>query len=142
MQKRTFILLLALTTLAALAAAFLWGLAPLLTPLATIHDGTEADLIREIWPLRLVQPEWVSIPPNHYQRWEMAETLARLIVVFLGWVTTTTSLVRRYLRSHRNTPPMRCTQQPLRRAVERFMKLEHHHCRPRPAPAAVRELLR
>ena len=34
----------------------------------------------------------------------------------------------------------RCTQQPPRRADDRFMKLEHHRCSSRPAPAAVREL--
>jgi hypothetical protein len=35
----------------------------------------------------------------------------------------------------------RSRQQPLRRAVDRLWKLEHHHCRPRPAPAAVPELM-
>ena len=36
----------------------------------------------------------------------------------------------------------RCRQQPPRRAVDRFMILEHHRCRPRPAPEAVPELYR
>jgi hypothetical protein len=36
----------------------------------------------------------------------------------------------------------RCTQQPPRRAFDRFMKLEHHRYSSRPAPAAVRELFR
>ena len=34
----------------------------------------------------------------------------------------------------------RCRQQPLRPAVDRLWKLEHHHRRPRPPPAAVAEL--
>ena len=34
----------------------------------------------------------------------------------------------------------RFRQQPPRPPVDRFMKLEHHCCRPRPAPAAVPEL--
>ncbi len=34
----------------------------------------------------------------------------------------------------------RCRQQPLRPAVDRLWKLEHHHRRPRPPPAAVPDL--
>ena len=34
----------------------------------------------------------------------------------------------------------RCRQQPPRRAVDRFMKLEHHRCKPRLLTAAVPEL--
>ena len=34
----------------------------------------------------------------------------------------------------------RFRQHPPRRAVDRFMKLERHHCRPHLAPAAVPEL--
>jgi hypothetical protein len=37
---------------------------------------------------------------------------------------------------------MRYRQQPPRQAVDRFMKLEQHHCRPCLAPAAVPELIR
>src|ERR1035441_2167116 len=106
MQKPTFILLLVLTTLAALAAALLWALAPLLTPLGYLHEigWTDADVVRDIWHFRLVQPEWVSTPPN-YERWAVAETLARGIVVFLGWATTAILLERRYLRSQREESP-------------------------------------
>jgi len=106
MQKQTFILLLVLTTLAALAVAFFWALAPLLTPVWHLSEigSTDADLVRELWPFHLVQPEWVSTPPD-YIRWAQAETLARGIVVFLSWATTAILLERRYLRSHRNTPP-------------------------------------
>jgi hypothetical protein len=35
----------------------------------------------------------------------------------------------------------RSRQQPPRRVVDRLWKLEHHHCRPRPLPAAVPELI-
>ncbi len=38
-------------------------------------------------------------------------------------------------------PTRRLRQQPPRRAVDRFMKLEHHPCKPRLAPAAVPELI-
>ena len=106
MQKRTFIVLLLLTTLAAMAAAWCWALPPLLTSVIYPHptDWTQADVIRHIWHFRLVQPEWVSTPPE-YLRWSQAEALARLIVVFLAWATTTCFLVRRYVIGHRDTPP-------------------------------------
>jgi hypothetical protein len=106
MQKQRLIVLLLLATLVALAAAWFWALPPLLTPLLYMHptDWTQADLVRHIWHFRLVQPEWVSTPPD-YMRWAEAETLARLIVVFLAWLTATTFLVRRYMRSHRDTSP-------------------------------------
>jgi hypothetical protein len=112
MQKRTFIVLLLLTTLAAVAAVWFWVLPPLLTPLFYLHptDWTDADVVRHIWHFRLVQPEWVSTPPD-YMRWSQAETLARGIVVFLGWVTTAILLERRYLRGHRNTSPNFCSSE-------------------------------
>ena len=102
MQRQTLIILLLVTTLAALAAAWFWALAPLSTPLLYIHptDWTDADLVRHIWHLRLVQPEWVSTSPD-YLAWTWAETLTRLIVIFCGWLTTATFLARRYLRSRR-----------------------------------------
>src|SRR6266498_5547064 len=102
MRKSTLIVLLAVTTLTALATAWFWALAPMTTALLYIHstDWTDADLVRHIWHFRLLQPEWVSTPPD-YLRWTQAETSARLAVVFLGWLVTSTILVRRYLRSPR-----------------------------------------
>ncbi len=104
-MKATFRLQLALVTLAAIAAAWFWVLPPLLMPLGYIYpaDWTQADLVRHLWRFRLVPPERVSTPPN-YMRWAWAETLARLIVVFLAWLTSTTFILRRYLRNHGDSP--------------------------------------
>ena len=95
MQKSRLIVLLLFSALAAIAAAWFWALRPLLTALAYLHPTgwTDADLIRHIWHFRLVQPEWVSTPPDYFH-WEVAETLARLAVVFLGWLTSTTIIAR------------------------------------------------
>jgi len=105
-KKQTFIILLLLITLASLAAAWFWALPPLLTPLFYMHptDWTDADLVRHLWHFRLVQPEWVSTPPD-YLRWALAETLARLLVIFVIWLTAVIFLERRYLSGHSNTPP-------------------------------------
>ena len=108
MRKLTFIVLLILTTLAAIAAARFWALLPLGTMLAYIHppDWTDADLVRHIWHYRLVQPEWVSSPPQYsYTRWMMAETLARLSVVLICWLVSITFIIRRYLRSRKKLTP-------------------------------------
>src|ERR1043166_9249899 len=100
MKKSTFILGLAGIALTAVAFAWVWALPPLLTPLLYIHpsDWTDGDVVRHIWHFRLVQPEWLSTPPD-YMRWSQAETLARLTVVSLGWLASTMLLTRRYLRS-------------------------------------------
>ena len=111
MQKSTLTVLLLVTTLTALAAAWFWALAPMTTALLYIHSTgwTDADLIRQIWHFRLVQPEWVSTPTD-YLRWTQAETLARLAVVFSIWLTSTALLVWRYLRSRTHTPPNHALQ--------------------------------
>ena len=92
---------LLLITVAAIAAARFWALLPVGTMLAYIYspDWTEADLVRHIWHFRLVQPEWVSSPPKYsYGQWMMAETWARLLVVFLGWIVCNILADRIYLR--------------------------------------------
>ena len=95
---------LVVVTLAAVAAAWFWALPPILTPLLylTPTNWTDADLVRHLWHLRLIQPEWVSSPPQYdYLRWAQAETLARLGVVFLGWLGGVAWATRRYLRKRR-----------------------------------------
>jgi hypothetical protein len=108
MKESTLIVPLLLITLAASAAVGFWALLPIFTMLGYIHpaDWTDADLVRHIWHFRLVQPEWVGSPPMYsYTRWMVAETLARLSVVFLGWLVSITFIIRRYLRSHKEPTP-------------------------------------
>jgi hypothetical protein len=67
------------------------------TPLLYIHSSgwTDADLVRHIWPVRLIQPEWVNSPPQYdYLRWIQAETLARLSVVFIAWIASVGWIIR------------------------------------------------
>jgi len=104
MRTRAFIDSLLVITLTAVAAAWFWALRPLITGFEAFgFSGTDADLVRHLWHFRLIQPEWVSKPPNYdYVRWSEAETLARLLVVFLGWVA---SSIFAYLTFRRKTPP-------------------------------------
>ena len=113
MKKSRFIVWLLLATLAAIAAAWFWALSPLLTLFGYIYpsDWTDADLVRHIWHFRLVQPEWVCTPPE-YMSWSEAEALARLSVVFLGWLVCITFIIRRYLRSHKKPTPNKSPEPP------------------------------
>jgi hypothetical protein len=99
-DKSRFTILLLLATLAAMAAVWFWALSPLLTLLGYIYPSNwnQADLVRHIWHFQLVQPEWVSSPPD-YMRWSEAETLARLSVVFICWLVIITFNIWRYCRS-------------------------------------------
>jgi hypothetical protein len=105
MHKFTFVLVLTFITLAALILVLFWALPPLLTPLLYLHptDWTDADIVKANWHFRLVDPEWVSAPPD-YMRWSLAETLARLVVVFLNWLTSVALVIRRYKRRKGPSP--------------------------------------
>lgn len=71
----------------------------MLTMLANLFPSnwTDADLVRHLWPLRLVQPEWVGLLQHYdYARWSIAETYARLAVVFMVWLSATGLLSKHY----------------------------------------------
>ena len=107
-MKTTLRFQLAIITLAALAAAWFWALPPILTPLFYLHPSnwTEADLVRHLWHFRVIQPEWVSAPPQYdYLRWAQAETLTRLALVFIGWFSGSIWLLRRHLCRRLATAP-------------------------------------
>ena len=98
---------LAVLTIAAGIAAWFWALAPLLTALLYIYssDWTDADLVKHLWPYRLIQPEWVGDPPKYdYMKWSQIEALARLSVVLLGWLAGVVWLVRQHIRSRGINP--------------------------------------
>jgi hypothetical protein len=138
---------LAAITLAAIAAAWFWAIAPMTTSLLYIHPSgwTDADLVRHLWHFRLVQPEWVSSPPQYdYLRWTQAETLARLGVVFLGWLGSAAWLIRRHLRGRAITSPNEAAP-PNRRPRSTFptwLKFDRLSRAHRPLAAAVGEARR
>jgi len=109
MSKSAFISWFNVITFVAIVVAWLWALPPLLTNLDYMYpsDWTEADLVRHIWHFRLVQPEWVSTPPD-LMAWSQAETLARLGVVLLGWLASMTFLTWKYLSGRKRPSPVQC----------------------------------
>lgn len=95
-----------MTTLLAFAAVYYWAITPITTALVYSHhttNWTDADLVRAIWHFRVVQPEWVSTPPD-YLRWTRVEALVRFVVVLFCWLGCTALLLRGDLRARRETP--------------------------------------
>ncbi len=100
MSRPSLGLLLGAITLASLAAAWFIALAPIINSFIVMTPSawTEADLVRHLYHFRLVQPEWVSAPPD-FLRWTQAEATTRLIVVSLVWLASGAFVVRRYINA-------------------------------------------
>jgi hypothetical protein len=106
--KITLSLQLVAITLAAVAAALFWALAPMTASLLYIHPNSwnDADLVRHLWHFRLIQPEWVSGSPQYdYMLWTRAETLTRLAVVFIASLGSSAWIVKRHHYLRTGSPP-------------------------------------
>ena len=131
-------------TLAAIAAGWFWAVAPMTTSLFHIHPSgwTDADLVRHLWHVRLIQPEWVASPPQYdYLRWTQVETLARLSVLFLGWLGSAAWLIWRHLRGRSVGVPNKAAP-PNRRSrftLPAWLRFGRRICAHRLLPASVGE---
>lgn len=92
MQRTTTITVIGVATVAAAAAVWFWALRPLgFASYLSSTGATDADIIRQYWPHRLVEPEWISATPDRLDRlmkWHVYETVARLSVVAALWLLT------------------------------------------------------
>ena len=61
-------------------------------------NWTDADLIRDRCPFRLIQPEWVSSQPDTLLNWFGAEIKARLGLIVVLWFVSGTILGWRHLK--------------------------------------------
>jgi len=87
--------------------AFVTGYYAIFTiQLSGLHSTseTEADIIRQRCPVRLIQPEWVSSQPDRMMNWWRAEIQARFGLIALLWLTAIAILIWRYLK--KPTPPI------------------------------------
>jgi hypothetical protein len=130
---------LAAITLVAIATGWFWAVAPMTTSLLYVHPSgwMEADLVRHLWQFRLIQPEWISSPPQFaYLRWSQAETLARLGVVFLGWLGSTAWVIGRHLRGSASTSPHNAAapNRSPRFTFPAWLTFGHRFCAHRPIP--------
>jgi hypothetical protein len=89
MTRCTTTIAVILVTVAATVAIWLWALEPLgFVSYLTSPGASAGDIIRQYWPHRLVEPEWVSTTPDTLTdliNWNFAETKARLAVVAVLW---------------------------------------------------------
>ena len=79
-----------LMTVAAAMVVWFWALRPLcFASYLTSPGASDADIIRQYWPHRVVEPEWVGATPDRLLNWHITETVARLVVVSVLWLLIT-----------------------------------------------------
>ncbi len=87
MTRWTKIALVAAATFLVGVAAYFWAAGPLgFASYLSSTGASDADIIRQYWPYRLVQPEWVSGVPDKLMNWHLAEAIVRLAVVSGSWL--------------------------------------------------------
>ena len=105
MQRTITITIVGVATIATAAAVWLWALRPLgFASYLTSTGASDADIIRQYWPHRLVEPEWVSATPDRLMNWHMAETGARLSVVAVLWLLISGGAIYGFVRRRRVRP--------------------------------------
>jgi 4-hydroxybenzoate polyprenyltransferase len=77
-QRTRIAAMMVLTAVAAAMVVWFWALRPLgFASYLTSPGASDADIVRQYWPNRLVQPEWVSPTPDRLMNWHLTETVAR-----------------------------------------------------------------
>ena len=80
-------MLVAAGTVLAGVAVYFWALRPLgFASYLSSTGASEADIIRQYWPHRLVPPEWVSHTPSTLMNWSLVEAATRLAVIVGFWL--------------------------------------------------------
>lgn len=106
MRRLIASMMVLIATAAAVSVAWLWALKPLgFASYLTSTPSSKAAIIRQYWPHRLVEPEWVSPAPDRILNWHMAETLARLSVVGAVWLFLGGAAMLRFIRAARTASP-------------------------------------
>jgi hypothetical protein len=144
MQRTITITIVAVATVAAAAAVWFWALRPLgFASYFSSTGATDADIIRQYWPHRLVEPEWISATPDGLDRlmkWHMTETAARLSVVGVLWFIITGGAVYRFIRVRRLRPnnkgdpanPAIASRLQIKRAIGELIVRQHRHAHTTP----------
>jgi hypothetical protein len=108
MKRNITMTIVTVATVAAAAAVWFWALRPLgFASYLSSAGATNADIIRQYWPHRLVEPEWISAKPDGFDRlmkWHIYETVARLSVVGVLWFIIAGGAAYRFIRARRPRP--------------------------------------
>ncbi len=69
------------------------------------HDPSDTEMIRDLWPRRLIQPSWLATGPNLLTRWQHAEMNARISLIVVLWLTIVAVLLATLFRhrEHKRT---------------------------------------
>jgi hypothetical protein len=101
LQKWVIIIWPAAVVTACAAVACLWVVRPVFSPIGLGRHDTTA-LIRHTFPIRLVQPQWITDQSNLYFVWSITEARARFLLVVALWAAACGTII--YIRarnSHR-----------------------------------------
>jgi hypothetical protein len=74
--------------------------------------GPENDtrMIKEVWPVRIIQPSWLPQTDDLFWRWQMAEWKAREIAVALLWLCIVSIVILRDPSLERTNRPNQTLQ--------------------------------
>jgi hypothetical protein len=101
MKRTVMITVVTAATVAAAAAVWLWALRPLgFASYLTSTGATDVEIIRQYWPHRLIQQEWIPTTADgsdRLMRWHLSETVARLTSVIVLWLVTAGGAVYRFV---------------------------------------------
>jgi len=87
MTRTIRITLVLAATVVSVVLVYFWALRPLgFASYLSSTGASEAEVIRQYWPHRLVQPEWVSDVPDRLMNWHLAEAIARLALTGGLWL--------------------------------------------------------
>jgi hypothetical protein len=87
MTRQTRITLAVAATVLAGVLVYFWALRPLgFASYLSSTRSSDADVIRQYWPYRLVHPEWVSEVPDRLMNWHLAEAATRLALTGGLWL--------------------------------------------------------
>src|SRR5213592_1657588 len=89
MRRTITMTIIAAATVAAVTAVWFWALRPLgFASYLSSVGATDAEIMRQYWPHRLIEPEWISATSNSMDRlmkWHIYETTARFSAVGVLW---------------------------------------------------------
>jgi hypothetical protein len=98
LNSRRLITLALVVAVTAVAYLLYYYWTPVPTQLSgSFLGGAENDTrtIKEVWPVRIIQPSWLPQTDELLWRWEMAEMRAREIAVAVLWLCLVTIVILR-----------------------------------------------
>ena len=112
-NSRRLITLALVVAATAVAYLLLYYWTPVPTQLSgSFLGGAENDTrtIKEVWPVRIIQPSWLSQTDDLLWRWDMAEMRAREIAVAVLWLCLVTIVILRDPSFERTNRPNQTLQ--------------------------------